>query len=268
MKKKKNTDTFDKKLQDWGARTQPGAAHLRQLQERVMRDTRETLHAQHDPSEMHVQEHNLRRPTVLGWTSLGVAASALILGVSLWSTMQENNEMRSVEQDKTIAVPFDAEQIAARQIIFSELDALFAGTLRWVTLQDDAFSFDFNTEPVRKQDAPVALRTVVSKRSPETHEWIPLFHADILLPTDEYVSLEKPDLPHSQLGLWVHRLPDGNYIVQTDIQEAEYPSDSQMLKFQAGSSAAEVVSMKTGNTQYRISQSLAVLTPEGRNNET
>jgi hypothetical protein len=257
--KNKNADKLDTRLQQWGARALLDETRRRELEMRIMRNTRECLHVQANAATADNGSW-LHWPGLVGWATLGSLAAVLVLLAVTLPRSANTVPPPSVAQDHTLALPFSPEQIAARKLIFGELDDLFAGTLRWVKLQNGQFQFDFGTEPVHTKEEPVALRTVVSILSPETEEWVPVWNTDILLPTEEYVSLAKPDHPETLLGLWVHRLPDGGYIVQADIRDAGKSSASQMLQFLAGSGTTESACLNTGETQYRISQSMAVLT--------
>ena len=257
--KNKTAENLDTLLQKWGARALPDETRRRELKMRIMRNTRECLHVQ-TSTETAGNGSWLRWPGLVGWATLGAVAAVLVLVAFTWQPGEDSTIPPQLAQDHTLAAPFSPEQIAARKLLFGEIDDLFSGTLRWVKLQNGQFQFDFGTEPVHTKEEPVALRTVVSILSPETEEWVPVWNTDILLPTEEYVSLAKPDHPETLLGLWVHRLPDGGYIVQADIRDAGKSSASQMLQFLAGSGTTESACLNTGETQYRISQSLAVLT--------
>ncbi len=286
--KKRNADALDKLLQQWGNRTAPDDAHRRELEMRVMRNTRECPHAQasstitdrllttmrngiqrngsrgRSPSildhKVHVLPTGGRASSRAWWAVLGAVAAVVVIAAFIWLPGEDRAVPPQVAQVSALVSPFSTEQIAARKLLFGELDDLFAGTLRWVSITDEGLQFDFGPEPVRAESSPVALRTVISKRSADGQKWVTVWQADVMLAPDEYVSLTKPGYPVPALGLWLHRLPDGAYIVHADIGDASQSSGSQMLPFFPGGDAVQTVCLDTGGDQYRLSQSLAELT--------
>lgn len=256
--KKRSADALDKLLQQWGNRTVPDATHRRELEMRVMRNTRECLHA-HANAATSDKGSLLRWPGIVGWVTLGAVAAALVMAVLTWQLDEGKIAPPQVANDHSKVSPFSPEQIAARKLLFGEMDDLFAGTLRWVSLTDDGLQFDLGTDPVRAETSPVALRTVVSKRSADGQNWVTVWQADVMIAPDEYVSLARPELSMPTLGLWVHRLPDGAYVVHADIGDAGNASGSQMLPFFPGGDAVQTVCLDSGGDKYRLSQSLAEL---------
>ncbi len=257
--KRHQSASLDELLRAWGSRTAPDAVCRRNLAASVMRTTRESLRAGTGVEAEPLQGPAMRLPRMPVWVALGATAAGLVLAVITWQRGEDRAAPEQVAQDRSLASPFSAKQVAARTLLFGELDALFAGTLRWVSMQADRMQFDVGTEPVRSGDAPVALRTVVSKLSPATQDWVPVWQADILLPPEDYVVLETSGTFAARLGLWVHRLPDGGHVVQADIANGGGASNSHLLHFRPGSAAVEMACLKTGEAHYRISQSLAIL---------
>jgi len=252
-------NSLDRLLKQWGRRMQSDEADLTPLASRVMRNTRECLYGQ--PQALtSVQRSWLPRPAIVGWATLGAVAAVYVGAAFLWPFEEETAAPPQEVACAPLTVsPFSPEQIAARKLLYGELDHLFAGTLRWASVMDDGLQFDIADEPMQTTGSPLALRTVITKRSSDGRTWIPVWEADVLLAPDQYVSIVKPDRSQAVLGLWVHRLPDGGYVVHADIGENGQNSGSEMLPFLPGGDTIQTVCLGNGERKYRLSQSLVRL---------
>ncbi len=259
MMKKKSKAAVDGLLRDWASRQDFRADSLSELENKVMRNTRECLFEQNDGKQAAACWHFSM------WRNLSLASVmvvAVVLVLVLPFSVQDRDIQRPDGANVQTVASFTPEQLAARKVVFDELNALFGGALRWVSVTERDFQFDFEADVVRPATPPVVLRTVILTRSEDGRAWEPVWNMDVILPADEYVTLEKPDAPIPQLGLWVHQLPDGGFVVQTDFGGAGTLADSRMQTFLPGDPDVQMTSLHSGDTEYRVTQSLAVIAGE------
>jgi len=57
---------------------------------------------------------------------------------------------------------------------------------------------------------------VVARRAPDAR-WQQVYSSDFLMSADDYLSIADPHSEDSRVELWVHRLPDGQYVVDTEL---------------------------------------------------
>ncbi len=266
IKKKQNKAVVDGLLRDWASRRAFRAGSLSDLEAKVMRNTRECLHERENTASLLASPYRqIEWPVFMRWVSWGTLAAAAVV-LMLIRPFGEPPRLDKEGQDfaQSDAKPsvFSEKQLDARRLVYGELNDLFEGTLRWVSLTERDVQFDFDEEGVQPRTVPVVLRTIFSKRSEDGRSWESVWNMDVILPADEYVTLEKPDAPIPQLGLWVHQLPDGGFVVQTDFGGAGTLADSRMQTFLPGDPDVQMTSLHSGDTEYRVTQSLAVIAGE------
>jgi hypothetical protein len=250
---KKSSECLDNQLRKWGQRCEPDTATLHKLEERVMRNTRECLANESQTVRSGVVHQWFWQPKMV--VAFATVSILLVLGMFAWKGGWQQQSSPCPDFAGNLISPFDQQELAARQLLFGEMEQLFAGAVRWVKLTDDDMQFDLATEPIPSNGKPVALRTVVARQT-ENGEWEVVWKGDVMLPPDEYVAINNEKLP--ALGLWVHRLPDGAYVVNTDIGEG-MSAGSEVVPFLPGGSKVQSVCLKSGQEQYRLTQSLAEL---------
>lgn len=199
-------------LKAWAGKHAPPPAEQAQLAERVLSRARSVL----PDAPQRVPQPLLfwSRPVVM---AVACTAAALVVILASFVWMRPPSVLERAD-DNGVALEwarFTDVQLDARQVVLDELDILFNGGLRWIRIRES--DFDFALAPQDARALRVALRTVVVSRSAPDAEWIPVSRTDIMLAPDEYVSITPHASEQGHMGLWVHRLPDGQFMVDMDL---------------------------------------------------
>lgn len=251
---KHDFDIMNQRLQQWAKRKMPDHEYLQSLEMRIRRNTRECLHTQSLGEGL--EENTSWSLRVLGAKKLAFVSIILLVGVLVGVV---GSRMFAPVAGSSLS--FSSEQIAARKLLYSELNTLFQGAVRWASVTDEGLQFDLAPSPIQTEENPVALRTVIARRSDDGASWIPVWQSDVMVTPNEYVSVPTQYENVDSVGLWVHRLPDGAYVVEADLRSQGKASDAQMLQFFSGD-ASQTVCFDAGGTQYRLCQSIAELSKE------
>lgn len=252
-----NNNELDRMLKDWGERNRPDAETLARLAAGIRETGRDARLAIDDPDGAGREFRPwLRRAAV----AAGLAV--LLAGGILWENARGPGSVCAAGNGASEMARIPAEQLAAGRAILDELDALFDGQLRWVRLDAGEMHLGMKADSARREDSRTRLvvRTVIVEREAGRQEWKPVWSADVLTRADEYVAMA-PDVDSAgALELWVHRLPDGRYVLDSKIQ---WPA-ARLVRPYAGqvfcAGQPQQVFMQTSDgREYRIYQAIEAL---------
>lgn len=199
---------LDKQLQKWAASHEVSSEHEANLQAAIRR----RLHTERR------SELRRRLPTALryGLTALaGAAASLLVVWLLKPGTPMEP-KLAHQEVDPVME-SITAQQLEGDRLLFTEMNRLFDGQLRWVvrsggkvdiTLADDR-------EPGVGTDQPTLVRVTVVKRTGRGN-WETCWGVDVLARGEEFVDIATADAG-GRLKIWAYPLGDGKVAVDTDM---------------------------------------------------
>jgi hypothetical protein len=204
--------------------------------------------------------HTTPWKTCLAWA----AVLLLLLGAGgLWHRLQVEDESTIAAHDQVdhlLMARFTQEEIGARKLLLDELDSLFGGALRSVRIGDNDMNIDLQDTSLARASAPVVLRTLMMVRRVNSDKWVQTWRSEVLLPVEEYVTVNLSTQTKDRIGLWVHRLPDGAYMVDSDIAGV---GDNVFTKQASGifatGEAQQIFNDVTPQGEYRIFQSLESL---------
>lgn len=254
MKKNK----LDSVLKAWGERNQPDPARLAGLEARV-RDSWPSKTAWPSAAD----ELAPARRFALRWVA--AAAGLMLLALAAGSLLRSfrHSEIQYAEGNGSLELArFTDEQVSARHAILDEVEALFAGQVRWIRLDADGMRLGMAEDsagPATK-DARLAVRTVMVVREESRGDWKPVWSSDVLTRAEEYIELSPEAGFAGAMDLWVHRLPDGRYALDSEI---EWPSPqlarSYETRIMSPGKPEQILSQKTAGREYRIYQSIEPL---------
>lgn len=253
-----NTNELDKALKEWAVRNRPADAALADLDAKIRR----ALAAA--PAAPAVRgERGVFRGTAARWLA-AAAALALLVGGG-WHGAKLRSAARAAANGNGSAAlaDFTAEQLAVRRDILDEMESLFAGQVRWVRLDAGGMRLGLAQEPAAPQPQAqrLAVRTVVVVREPNQKNWRTVWSSDVLTTAEEYVDIaSETGAAAGGLEMWVHRLPDGRYVVDAGIDwpEARLPRAYETQVLSAGK-PARILTQMAADREYRVYQSIEPL---------
>ena len=251
------TNELDRKLKEWAARNRPAEAALAELEAKI----RGALAAA--PPAAHVRRARADfRGTAPLWLA-AAAAVALLLGGVRHLAHRRSAELHAANGNGSAALAdFTAEQLAARRDILDEMEALFAGQVRWVRLDADGLRLGLAQRAAAAEPRAqrLAVRTVVVAREQHQKNWRTVWSSDVLTRTEEYVEIASEPGAAGGLEMWVHRLPDGRYVVDAEIAwpEARLPRAYETRVLSVGKPERILTQTAEGH-EYRVYQSIEPL---------
>lgn len=253
-----NNRELDRMLKGWSARNRPDVETLARLEAGM----HETI-SRGKPVAVVPAEAVKHFPVWSRWAAIAASLAVLLAGGLVWRA-RHGAELVSAAAGNGAAelARISAEQVAAGRAILDELDALFDGQLRWVRL--DAREMHLGMEKGNEsRDASrtrLVVRTVIVERVAGHKEWKQIWSSDVLTRTEEYVKISTDSDSPGELELWVHPLPDGRYVMDSEIEwpaaQLVRPYDAQV--FTAGQPQPVLVQTAPGR-EYRIYQAVEPL---------
>ena len=250
------TNELDRKLKEWAARNRPAEAALAELEAKI----RGTLAA--EPPPKYWREAAVFRGTSPRWLAVA-AALALLLGGVRHFAQRRSAELQAANGNGSAALAdFTVEQLAARRDILDEMESLFAGQVRWVRLDADGLRLGLaqQASAAEPRAQRLAVRTVVVAREPDQKNWRTVWSSDVLTRTEEYVEIAPEPGAAGGRVMWVHRLPDGRYVVDAEIAwpEARLPRAYETRVLSVGKPERILTQTAEGH-EYRVYQSIEPL---------
>lgn len=248
---------LDRMLKEWGERNRPDPETLARLAAGIREIGRDESPAIDDPGGAGREF----RPW-LRQTAVAAGLAVLLAGGILWKSVRSPGAVCAAGNGASEMARIPAEQLASGRAILDELDALFDGQLRWVRLDAGKMHLGMKDEFFRGEDSRTRLvvRTVIVEREAGRQEWKPVWSADVLTRADEYVAMAPDAESAGALELWVHRLPDGRYVLDSEIQwpaaRLVRPYEGQI--FCAGQ-PQQVFKQTSAGREYRIYQAIEAL---------
>ncbi|MGD9612566.1 MAG: hypothetical protein AB7V22_06645 [Kiritimatiellia bacterium] len=251
------TNELDRKLKEWAARKRPTEAALAELEAKIRKDL-----AAPPPAAEVRRGSAVFRGTAPLWLA-AAAALALLLGGVRHVAQRRSAELRAANGNGSAALAdFTAEQLAARRDILDEMESLFAGQVRWVRLDADGLRLGLAQRAVAAEPRAqrLAVRTVVVAREQSQKNWRTVWSSDVLTRTEEYVEIASEPGAAGGLEMWVHRLPDGRYVVDAEIDwpEARLPRVYETRVLSVGKPERILTQTAEGH-EYRVYQSIEPL---------
>jgi hypothetical protein len=250
--------SLDPLLKGWAERSQPDAQTLRRLEDRVRCSfTVETASAS-EPSEADAGFHP--------WGQRLAAAAALILllgaGWLLLGAPRDLPIQQAVRNGAAELAGYSSGQVEAWHAILDEVETLFAGQIRWVNLDDDGLRLGMaEAEGPRAIRQPrLAVRTVIMARDGTQTDWETVWASDVLTRAEEYVETASAGKETGGLELWVHQLPDGRFMVDSEIAwpQAGWIQSSESRILSAGR-PEHILTQTISDREYRIYQTIEPL---------
>jgi hypothetical protein len=202
----------------------------------------------------------------LRWFALGAAAAGLV--VCLLPHVLVDRPSIAVREDSPEPLPplarFQESQLTGKASLLAAAEELFNGHLAWVAEDGREVQLGLSDAAVPRQARPLAIRVVVLARKTGNGDWKPLWETDLVTHDEQLVELAPQAAAGARLRLWAHPLPDGMIAVDADfVLKGTVPLRSSSSGIQPGGVPQRVFSLQTDDAEYRIYQTVAMLTGKG-----
>ncbi len=258
----KNKNELDDLLRKWSAARRKSDVELRPLARRI---TGEALRRRNRPDAAPQAEDNRRKrlpALAAGWVA-GLTVAALIAAAVLLHNGPPPVADRGNDDPAEIAAAgISREELAELRRLFDEMEYLFDDQFRW--LAEHNGKVNLSVDSLRGGPAagskPVFYRLTVVAGSERTGEWETVWNADILLRSEEQVNIRTGRCGLEELVLWVYPLPDGAVAVDADLKlDKPGGAVSKSAVLQRAGVPLEILSVRDGETEYRVLQTVSTL---------
>lgn len=257
------SDKLDNVLQDWAARKKSPEEHLMEIASRIRTEA---------ARERYCKETN--SAVVPFWSKLGYAGLGAV--VTLIVSLFYIHSLAPVRLPssgngsaaKLAAIPSDRVEIGMR--LFDEMEKMFSDRLRWICDSNGDIGLGIETTSGGIDvDSPAMLvrLTVVVRRIGEK-AWKSAWSTDVMLRGEEMVEIVPDREKDTTLALWVYPLADGKIAVDTSLSLEMPIRQAQGRPVQLASMVntvveqgepLEVASLRTGDMEYRVFQTVKAL---------
>lgn len=247
-------DELDTHLRDWAERHAVDDTHLDSLTARISDAARRQMNERH------------REPVFVTWrVKLGYVATGAVAALAMVAALHLPSLRPDLEEADGAALAFagiSAEQLRVDRTLFAGMRDLFAERLQWVAESngDIALGVASGVGDVSEDSVPAHVRLVLLSRNATDDGWQKEWSTDVLLRTEELVEVEAGGNGRNQLALWLYPLKDGRVAIDTDIGiVGPVGIESQASAVQSLGKPRQLLSFRSGNTEYRLLQTVQML---------
>lgn len=245
--------SLDQLLKEWAGRSQPDRQAVERIQSRIAYRIRQMNDKVGDSADEAV--------SFVPWARLvyGLVAVFAIVVVGALYAWRRSPPHVPPGRPAVDFVRFTDQEIAARAMVMDEMRTLFDDHLRWVLIGDYGMRFGLSSDapPAVSPHPWLLVRTVLAIRTDGRHDWTAVWTADTLFRAEEHVFASLRNGESVDLDLWAHRLPGGDYFLESHIQ---WPSRNDIRAHEflvlADGEAARIHSGRTLKGEYRLYQSV------------
>jgi hypothetical protein len=221
---------LDNKLKSWASSHEPSAEHLKRLQTAIHSDLVR-------PDQIAARQRKLALPFDLSmpgranrrgepsfWSLARIAAMAAAAVALLWIGTLLGPTVSGPETPSIISTPpadmlaaISSQQADGDRVLFTEMNRLFSGQLRWVTRSggDVDMTLESRPEGLTISGSPTLVRVTIIKRK-GLGNWEPFWGVDVLARGEEFVDMAN-EQGAGHLRIWAHPMEDGKVAMDTDV---------------------------------------------------
>jgi hypothetical protein len=153
-----------------------------------------------------------------------------------------------------------SQELRSRGRLFREFDDLYDGRVLWMAEVNDRIEVGLDREaPSVSAGQPVVVRLVLMTRPRDDRDWIPQEQVDVMARTAQVVDVALPQNPVDRLTLWIHRLPDGRLMVDTNLDGPALGRSDRRTSHIFGANVGKIIEHGVADgQQWRVSQAVAM----------
>lgn len=250
---------IDRQLRDWAQRHLASPAHLEGLARKA------TVKAAHQRSlGVPIAEPAL----MLFWGKLGYALSGAIVAMVVLMLCVQHGGSRARETTALsvaqLAKPTPAQMTVSRRL-FAETTRLFPKQLRWMAQSNGDMGLGVENEGAGSvaDTPPMLVRMVVVSRTAGESAWRPVWTTDVILRGEELVEISPNRNSSNKLTMWVYPLQNGKVAVDSAVDlDKPLKLSSRLNSVVTEGVPAEVATVRMGDTEYRLFQTVETLCAE------
>jgi hypothetical protein len=266
--KNKSDERLDELLQQWAENRAATDEQVTTLRDRVSSALDQAMLV-----DVPVTPRPSRDLTVtkrLAWFCLG-AAAAVVVALLLWpdrvpAPQPVSSDTSPGPPEREDGIPAFAalteEQLNAKAVLWKEMENIFPDQLQWAAESDEKVAMGLLREakPASGKGTPIAIRVVVVSRTDDDRAWTPVWTVDVVTRQEEVVALTPECFGVGKLLLWTYPMPDGMVAVDGRIALPDpTPVDSSFSGIQARGTTKAIMSVNSGDVQYRVYQTIALV---------
>jgi len=249
-------EELDNLLADWAKRNSPGEDRLAELSQRISREALRQSRVQ-----PRTEPARVLWGARLAWFAAGAVVGILVCAACAFWLLGA----RGTPPDAAAALAFadiSADQLRVDRRLFDEMENLFSDRLRWVAESDGDVGVGVEAihGGVGAESTPAHVRLAVVSRRAGDVAWTPVWRSDVLLRSEEVVEVAPGGDPRSRVALWVYPLSDGRITVDLSLHLAgALCVQVDVDEVYAPGRPAEVLSVRSGDAEYRVLQTVSLL---------
>ena len=198
----------------------------------------------------------------LGYALAGAAALAIVmLGVQRFGGPETGGDSGFLAMAR---IP--SQELAAGARVFNETAQLFEHRLKWIVESNGDVGMGVDSCPEGDvDDAPPAfVRVMVLERTAGEETWRRTWKADVIVRGQQMAEVATNGDGKHKLMLWVYPMEDGRLLVDTDmVLTGSLKFAARESSIMIGGEPAEIASMRRGDTEYRVLQTVEMLSETG-----
>lgn len=200
----------------------------------------------------------------LAYSGLGAAVTAAVFLLVLGWPNLSPKAVRDPDHGVDLA-GISIMQLAANRQLFGEMQRLFSDGLRWVAQSDGDVGIGVEDAPRQNSSAkavPMLVKVTVLSRKSGEQGWHQAWSADMLVHGQDLVEVVLDRRSDNKLTLWVYPLDDGKLAVDTSVSlQLPVPLVSRINAVVARGQPAEIATLHSGDTEYRVFQTVEFVNP-------
>ncbi len=214
------------------------------------------------------------------WLSITAAAAAIFVACWLIFSRGKNGEVAQpepidpgvAERPETLPPEFawlEKSQLAEKAVLLQEMERLFDHRLQWIAETDGRVLLEVQDRGPgggeEHSNVPMAARVVVVRWNEQRPRWTPVWAVDVLVRQDQVVrlSLDRAGAPHgTELSLWAYPVDERTIAVDSNLSLSRLALESSFNGIQQSGVPVAMHSIRQGDTQYRVFQTVVRLDGE------
>jgi len=257
-------DSIDRLLRQWAEAQQPDVGHMDELRSQVL-DTLDDTLALEQVSTAATGVAAMRSRLEHRWPLLkscfAVTAILLVtLTVRFLFLDSAVPKPGPVDDESATLGSLESKDVRSRGLLFREFDDLYDGRVLWIVEVNDDIEVGLSENPQNvTAGRPAVVQLVLMARNETDQKWILQERVDLLVRTDEVVDVFLANHRIKRLTMWIHRLPDGGLVVDTNLDAAVLGQDELRTSNVFSTNVARIIAHRESDgQQWQVTQAVVM----------
>lgn len=251
-------DKLDEVLRNWSSGKEPGATHLRILEERICREIlgRKFLRLGY-PAE---GEGAFKFWDRFFFAGLGAAAACVLF--LLLRYLFASTPCVPIERGGAELAAIPELQVRADAVFFQEARQLFAEGLHWIVSSENEIQLGIQQDEGGgvAENPAVMVHVVVLSRAGDGSPWREAWAAQVMTRGEEWVDVTLSRKTQNRLSFWAYPMPDGMIALDSAFWlKVPFQISTRASSVLRPGEPSEILSLKTAEAEYRVFQAVKTL---------